>query len=111
MRVMVEIARMSENVLPELSFGSHFFLDLVEMDIFYAALFPGKNLTAFNPAVLQAYPEILSQLAPDATALADVVRVYDLSQRPLELAADIASQRALCFAGDLGGQADVCVTL
>lgn len=110
-RVMVEIARMSENLLPELSFGSHFFLDLVEMDIFYAALFPGKNLTVFRPELLKTYPEILAQLAPDAAALGEVVQVYDLSQRPLQLAADIASQRALCFAGDLSGQADLCVTI
>jgi hypothetical protein len=38
--VLVEIALMREDLVPELSYGTHFFQDLLETDIFYAAIFP-----------------------------------------------------------------------
>ena len=38
--ILVEIALMRDNLIPELSYGTHFFQDLVETDIFYIALFP-----------------------------------------------------------------------
>jgi len=40
---LVEVAYEGGNLIPELSFGTHFFQDLVETDIFYVALFPGKK--------------------------------------------------------------------
>lgn len=96
-RALVEIARMSEDIMPELSFGSHFFLDLVEMDIFYAAIFPEKNVINFSIPILDGYRNILPELIPDEHNLGNVVFVYDLSDRPLQLMSDILSQRVLCY--------------
>jgi hypothetical protein len=96
-RALVEIARMSEDIMPELSFGSHFFLDRVEMDIFYAALFPEKNVVNFSLELLGGYRNILHELIPEEHNLAKVVFVYDLTDRPLQLMSDILSQRVLCY--------------
>ena len=96
-RALVEIARMSEDIMPELSFGSHFFLDLVEMDIFYAAIFPEKNVINFSIPILDGCRNILPELIPDEHNLGNVVFVYDLSDRPLQLMSDILSQRVLCY--------------
>jgi hypothetical protein len=38
--VLSEVAYEGGNLMPELSFGTHFFRDLVETDIFYVAIFP-----------------------------------------------------------------------
>ena len=50
--VMVEVAYEGGNLMPELSFGTHFFMDLVETDIFYAAIFPQKENVIFNENIL-----------------------------------------------------------
>ncbi len=41
--VLAEVAFSAGNLMPELSFGTHFFQDLVETNIFYIALFPDKK--------------------------------------------------------------------
>ena len=46
--VLAEIAYEGGNLMPELSFGTHFFHDLVESDIFYVALFPQKESVVLN---------------------------------------------------------------
>ena len=48
MSVMCEIAYSDKDVVPELSYGSHFFQDLVETGIFYVALFDNKDNVVFN---------------------------------------------------------------
>ncbi len=94
--VLVEIAHMRDNLIPELSFGTHFFQDLVETDIFYVALFPEKEGVFINNNHLMSRENILSALLPDDARYADTVRVYDTEGR-LTIAADIVSQRVLCF--------------
>jgi hypothetical protein len=96
-RALIEIARMSDNIMPELSFASHFFIDLVEMDIFYAALFPDNNVVHFSTSFLARCENILPDLIRDEEALNNVVSVYDLSARPMQLLSDILTQRVLCF--------------
>ena len=44
-----EIAYTDGNLMPELSFGTHFFQDLVETNIFYLAIFPDNPEVVFPP--------------------------------------------------------------
>jgi hypothetical protein len=76
--VLVEIARARGNYVPDLSFGTHFFQDLVEASIRYVPLFPDDPGVLFNEAFLKGSPSILSDLAPDFQDLGDVVRVLDV---------------------------------
>jgi hypothetical protein len=83
--------------MPELSFGSHFFQDLVESGIFYVALFPERDGTVLNLALLEELPNQLPALLPRDAGLADVVQVIDLpAGDELLLQADIVSQQVLC---------------
>lgn len=43
MAVICEVASTDAGFMPELSYGSHFFQDLVETGIFYVAMFDGNN--------------------------------------------------------------------
>lgn len=95
--VLVEIASMSENVLPELSFGTHFFQDLVETNIFYVAIFPEKDGVQFNINILDSYPNILEDIMPGGAGYKNVVKVCDTSSKPLKIMADIVSQKLVCF--------------
>ncbi len=97
--ILVELAVMSAEVLPELSFGTHFFQDLVETDIFYAALYPEKSGVRFSTDFLNTMDNRLTELLPQAQDLSDVVKVYDLPEqgKTLMLKADIESQQLLCY--------------
>lgn len=97
MAVLGEVAFSAGGLMPELSFGSHFFQDLVESDIFYVALFPEQNECILNTDLLEALPNRLGEIAPDYARYAGVVSVIDLPDRPLRLLADIVSQRVVCL--------------
>ena len=95
--VLGEIAFSAGGLMPELSFGSHFFQDLVESGIFYVALFPEREGTWLNLPLLEELPNQLPALLPQDAALAHVVRVVDLpAGDELLLQADILSQQVLC---------------
>ena len=102
--VLAEIAYEGGNLMPELSFGTHFFQDLVEGDIFYAALFPGKPDTVFNRAKLDEMPNRLTEVLrkeslglPQSSKYADVVRLYDVRDRKLRIISDVTSRKVICF--------------
>jgi hypothetical protein len=95
--VLVEIAYEGGNLMPELSFGTHFFQDLVESDIFYVALFPDKAGTVFNRTKLDEIPNRLTEVASESGKYADVVRFYDLHDRKLRIVSDIARRKVVCF--------------
>ncbi|HQP25547.1 MAG TPA: PEP/pyruvate-binding domain-containing protein, partial [Smithellaceae bacterium] len=94
-----EIAYQDGSLIPDLSFGTHFFQDMVEMDIFYMAIYPEKSDVFFNTAWMKKYPNILTSLLPDDKAFADVVRVFDVREKDLRLLSDIVTQKMVCFFG------------
>lgn len=76
--VLIEIARKKGNYLPDLSFGTHFFQDLVESDIRYLPLYPDDEGVIFNEHFLFTAPNILQQLLPEFERLTDVVKIIDI---------------------------------
>jgi hypothetical protein len=94
--VLLEIAYEGGNLMPELSFGTHFFQDLVETDIFYVAIFPGKEGVVFNREMLAEMPNILASLLPESAKYADIVKVYN-ADKDLQIMCDMMSQRVVCF--------------
>ena len=79
--VLIEVARQRGNYLPELSFGTHFFQDLVEASIRYLPLYPDDPTTAFNELLLRRSRNVLRELLPEFAHLEDALRVIDV---PLE---------------------------
>jgi hypothetical protein len=77
--VLVEVARRKGGYLPDLSFGTHFFQDLVESSIRYLPLYPDEQGAAFNEAFFLRSDNILPQILPEYAHLADVVRVIDVA--------------------------------
>lgn len=93
MTAMCEISYQSEGLMPELSYGSHFFQDLVESGVFYIALFKEQERVLFHEEQLQG-ENLLETLLPEAAAFSEVIRVVDVSGR--ELYSDISCQRVFC---------------
>ena len=78
--MLMEIARSRDGYVPDLSFGTHFFQDLVESGIRYLPLYPDDPGVAFNEGFFHSSPNELSTLLPDLSPLADVVRVIDVAR-------------------------------
>ncbi len=76
--MLVEVARQKGNYLPDLSFGTHFFQDLVEAAIRYLPLYPDDSGTKFNERFLGRSRNVLEQMLPDMAHLSDTVRVIDI---------------------------------
>ncbi len=76
--VLIEIARMKGNYTPDLSFGTHFFQDLVEARIRYIPLYPDDEGVDFNETFLRRSPNIFSLLVPGCTGIEDAVHVIDV---------------------------------
>jgi hypothetical protein len=75
---LVEIARKRGHYSPELSFGTHFFQDLVEAGIHYLPLYPDEGGIQFNEAFLMGSENVLSHLLPEFAPIAGVLRVIDV---------------------------------
>ncbi|MFO8183197.1 MAG: PEP/pyruvate-binding domain-containing protein [Candidatus Aegiribacteria sp.] len=75
---LIEMAFQKGSYVPDLSFGTHFFQDLVEAGIRYLPLYPDDSGVTFNRDFFQNSDNVLSQLLPDCGHLADVVRVIDV---------------------------------
>ncbi len=78
--MLIEIAHRTGAGAVDVSFGTHFFQDLVESGIRYLPLFPDDADVIFNEALLRGWPNLLAELAPDYRELGDVVRVLDVAQ-------------------------------
>jgi len=94
---LVEIAYEGGNLMPELSFGTHFFQDLVESDIFYVALFLQKEAVVFHLDRLLKMPNLLTTFLPDEQQYERAVKVCEIESDRLQIMCDIVSQEVICF--------------
>ncbi len=103
-RMLVEVARRKGGYVPDVSFGTHFFQDLVEADIAYLPLYPDEPDVVFNDDFLARSPSVLAEVLPRRAELADVVRVIRVPDvtggRRLHVAMDADRDRALAYIGE-----------
>lgn len=94
MSVICEVADEALGFMPELSYGSHFFQDLVEMQIFYVAIFAGEQGVVFNPRYVLDNKNILQEICPYSRDLSDIIFVCKSSD--LQIYSDVVTQSVLC---------------
>jgi pyruvate, water dikinase len=76
--LLMEVAARRGGYVPDLSFGTHFFQDMVEAGIRYLPLFPGERDVVFNETFLREAPNALPGLLPDYAHLSSALRVIDV---------------------------------
>jgi len=97
-QVLVELALMHEGLVPDVSLGTHFFNDLVEMDMLYCAVFPERKDCFFNEAFLTYASTYLHLVPPENDLWASVLTVLESTDKAeLRLYADATAQRAVCY--------------
>ncbi len=78
--MLVEVAKKSGNYTPDLSFGTHFFQDLVEAEIRYLPLYPDEEDGFLNEKFIESAENSLPDLLPDYKDFAEFVKVIDFSK-------------------------------
>jgi hypothetical protein len=103
-RMLIEVARERDGYVPEVSFGTHFFSDLVEAKIAYLPLYPDDRRNRFNETFLNDSPNALPALLPKDADFAFVVHVIDVPAvsggRRLRVAMDGKVDKALAYLYD-----------
>lgn len=98
--VLVELAREEAGHVPEVSYGTHFFQDLVEAQIIYLPVYPDDPAADFNGAFFADAANVLAALLPEDAKFADYVRVIDVAAcrgTTAKIIADAEGQRAICY--------------
>ena len=78
--VLIEIAQKRGDYIPDLSFGTHFFQDLVESAIRYIPLYPDDYGILFNSQYLLESKNSFQEILPDFAHLGDIIHVVDVKQ-------------------------------
>jgi pyruvate,water dikinase len=78
--MLIEVARKKGNYVPDVSFGTHFFQDLVEAGIRYLPLYPDDEGVRFNERFLLEAPNTLAGHCPECAAITDALRVIDIPE-------------------------------
>ncbi|MBN2315071.1 MAG: hypothetical protein JXM79_14170, partial [Sedimentisphaerales bacterium] len=96
--VLCEMDTMHEGLVPDLSLGTHFFNDLVEMDMLYIALYRSKKANVFNEELLNGLPNRLTEKIPEASEWSRAVRdVEPPNGKQFILSADNMNQKAVVY--------------
>jgi len=99
--MLIEMAKSATDYVPELSFGTHFFQDLVEADIKYLPLYPDKKGNLFNEDFFYKTPNSLSMFLDGYQKYEKVVRLIDINyfeeNGHLAIYMDAESGKALAF--------------
>ena len=98
---LCEIEGMSENVIPDVSLGTHFFNELVESDILYIAMFPKQKHNYLSKEFFENSPNKLPLLLPDASKWSGAIKVIDASDlgdgKRIKMNANTLKQRLVCY--------------
>jgi hypothetical protein len=102
-KLLVEVAFAREGYTPEVSYGTHFFQDLVEADIEIVPLFPDDPGAILNEPFLLDSENLLARVAPEVKGCEKVVRVIHVPSARggdfLHLYLDADSQQGVGFLG------------
>ena len=97
--VIAEVSETKAGYIPELSYGSHIFQDLVEAGILYTAVFEGNHTIAYHPELLENDPGRIRDITEEITKPAEdqvgILRVFDCSESDMTLYYDLTEERLL----------------
>ncbi len=84
--------------MPELSFGSHMFQDLVEAEIYYGALFENEKKIEFNRDMIFEYSNILKDINPGLSEdIYSMIQVIDFDEDSAEFYHNMNKDETMCI--------------
>ena len=91
---VIEVSESKAGYMPELSYGSHFFQDLVEAGILYSAVFKDDTTLAYDLSGILAMENRLKMFFPSDN-LSDILHVAIPEDHGIRLYFDMVSERLL----------------
>ena len=83
--------------MPELSYSSHIFQDLVEADILYGAVFDNEKTLIFRPELIQEMENNLTDFYPQGEDLKNIIGIYPVKDVGCMLYHDMKEERLVCY--------------
>lgn len=95
--VICEVEEKTAGYNPELSYGSHFFQDLVEAEILYTAVFSNEKTSIWRPEMFDYFPDISQEFAEDEEKnyAGAIIKVFDTEGRGCRLYHDLKREKLL----------------
>ncbi|MHA1648238.1 MAG: PEP/pyruvate-binding domain-containing protein, partial [Promethearchaeota archaeon] len=98
---MCEMVEMHSGLIPDISLGSHFFNNLVELDILYFGFSPNQEKTFLKREFFINHPNRLSHLIPEDKKWENIIYVIDgpigSSKTPIRLLMNVVDQQGFCY--------------
>ncbi len=98
---LIEVALAQGAHAPEVSYGTHFFQDLVEAHIYPLPLYPDDPQTRFNWRFFREAPNALARLLPERASYEPSIKVIDIpavaSGRRAEIVMDGEGEKAMGY--------------
>ena len=89
-----EVSDSRAGYMPELSYGSHMFQDLVEAQILYGAVYNDRRTLSCHPDLFEILPDLFAVRCPDCPELAGMIRVWEVEDTFFWL--DAMTNRVIC---------------
>lgn len=90
-----EVSESRAGYIPELSYGSHIFQDLVESEILYSAVFESESTICFDQEYLMEGKNALTDYYDKGAELENIVYVKETTGKNVKLYYDVAKERLL----------------
>jgi len=99
--VLVEVAREEAGHTPEVSYGTHFFQDLVESGMLYLPVYPDDKASDFNANFFSESRNILNDLLPEMADFETIIHVIHVPSTidgtSASVIADPHTRNAVCY--------------
>lgn len=99
--MLIEVAKAKKGHVPDLSFGTHFFQDLVEADIKYLPLYPDDEGIIFRENAFMDTRNMLTEMVTGTEGFTNVIKVISVADiqpgTTLSVILDSDSDRALAY--------------
>ena len=97
--VLCELVTMHEKLIPDISLGTHFFNDIVEMEIVYMGVYPGEDGYELNEKLIFQVPNGLSKIYKKKDRIARSIHVADITNAKMSvfIHANTLNQEGIVF--------------
>lgn len=95
---ILEVSYSEVGYVPELSFGSHMFQDLVEADIYYGAIFENEKRLSYNDDLIFKFENQLNKINPKLDEdIISMIHVCELDDVNMKFYHDMEKDESLCI--------------
>lgn len=89
-----EVSDRRAGYMPELSYGSHMFQDLVEAEILYGAVWNNEKTLEYHPDLFAGNPDLFGEICPELPQLKGMIQVREVEDLYYWL--DAVSNHGIC---------------